>query len=115
GPAVTSAPTQNEKTKAWWTSINKIELSIPYSATKSAQPYLVNFWIVREDDQPAPDILRYSVNSWRYGTATVNGVKALVAAMDSDNNAIFDKNDMWSVMGAAEPNAEKAVLTITEA
>jgi thiol-disulfide isomerase/thioredoxin len=114
GPALSAMPTQNDKTKAWWTSINKVELSIPYPGG-AAQPYLVNVWIVRDDGQPAPDVLRYSVGSWRYGTATVNGQAALVAAMDSDNNAVFDAKDMWSVVGADEPKAANAVLTIDEA
>jgi thiol-disulfide isomerase/thioredoxin len=115
GAPLTGAPAQNAKTKAWWTSINKIELSVPYAASKRTEPYLVNFWIVREDSAAAPDVLRYSVGSWRYGTATVNGVDALVAAMDADNDALFGKDDMWSILGAAEPKAEQAVLSINEA
>ncbi len=35
--------------------------------------------------------------------------------MDADNNAVFDKNDMWSVLQASAPDAAKAVLSITEA
>jgi hypothetical protein len=46
---------------------------------------------------------------------SVNGIDALVAVMDADNNALFTKDDMWSAMAASEPNAPKAVLTITEA
>jgi thiol-disulfide isomerase/thioredoxin len=114
GPAITAAPAQNEKTKAWWSSFNKIELSVPYSATV-VEPYLVNFWIVRDADAPAPDILRYSVGSWRAGSTTVNGVPALVAAMDSDNDALFGKNDSWSVLETSAPDAAKAVLSHTEA
>jgi thiol-disulfide isomerase/thioredoxin len=81
----------------------------------STEPYLVNFWIVREDGAAAPDLLRYSVASWRYGTATVNGVDALIAVMDSDNNAIFANGDNWSVIAASVPDAPKAVLSIGEA
>jgi thiol-disulfide isomerase/thioredoxin len=114
GAGLTAKPTQNEKTKAWWSSISKVELSIPYSNTKATENYFVNFWIVRDDEAPAPDIMRYSVGSWRYGTATINGAKALVAAMD-DNNAIWDKDDMWSVIEASAPDAEKNVLSINEA
>ena len=114
GPALTATPTQNDKTKAWWTSINAIELSVPYGGGV-IERYMVNAWIVREDGAPAPDVVRYSVRSWRQGTVTVNGVAALVAVMDSDNNALFDKTDTWSAMAASEPNAARAVLNINEA
>jgi thiol-disulfide isomerase/thioredoxin len=114
GPAIIAAPSQNEKTKAWWTSFNKIELSIPYPANERPEPYLVNFWIVRDGDNP-PDVIRYSVGSWRYGTATIGGAKALVAAMDADNDAVFGKGDYWSVLEASAADAEKNVLSHTEA
>jgi thiol-disulfide isomerase/thioredoxin len=114
GPPLVAAPAQNEKTRAWWSSINKVELTIPYGPGRS-QPYLVNFWVVREDSTATPDVIRYSVGSWRQGSVTVNGVSALVAAMDGDNNAIFDKSDMWSVLPADAPDAEKNVLSIGEA
>ena len=114
GPALTATPSQNEKTKAWWTSINKVELSVPYAAGVT-EPFLVNFWIVREDGAAPPDILRFSRGSWRTGKTTINGVPALVAAMDSDNNAIFDKADYWSVLEASATDAPKAVLSIAEA
>jgi thiol-disulfide isomerase/thioredoxin len=114
GPALTATPTQREKTLDWWSSMSNVELSVPYSTTKTTENYFVNFWIVRPNDAPAPDILRFSTGSWRSGTVTINGVPALVAAMD-DNNAIFDKNDMWSVIDASAPDAPKAVLSIGEA
>ncbi|MEO7998995.1 MAG: thioredoxin family protein, partial [Gemmatimonadaceae bacterium] len=115
GPALIATPAQNEKTKAWWSSINKVELSVAYGAKTNSQPYLVNFWSVREDSAAAPNVIRYSVNSWRSGTVTVNGVTALVAAMDGDNNGVFNKDDMWSVIPSSTPDAAKAVLTIDEA
>ena len=115
GPALTTTPAQNVKTKAWWSSINKVELSVAYGAKAPGQPYLVNFWSVREDSADAPNVIRYSVNSWRTGTVTVNGVTALVAAMDGDNNGIFNKDDMWCVIPTSAPDAAKAVLTIDEA
>jgi thiol-disulfide isomerase/thioredoxin len=113
GAPISATPTQNAKTKAWWSSFDKQEVSIPYSAAV-AEKYFVSFWIVREDEQPAPDILRFSNYSWRYGTATINGTPALVAAMD-DNNAVWNKDDMWSVIEASAPDAEKNVLSINEA
>jgi thiol-disulfide isomerase/thioredoxin len=114
GAALIATPTQNEKTRAWWSSFNKVTLLIPYSATVT-ESYLVNFWAVREDDAAAPDILRYSVGSWRSGAVTVNGIAGLIAMMDGNNDAMFAKGDMWSVLQASAPNAEKAVLSIAEA
>jgi thiol-disulfide isomerase/thioredoxin len=119
GPAVTAEPIQNEKTKAWWTSHKAIELSLPYAGGAQPEPYLVNFWSVRDDAagttaEPA-QVLRYSVGSWRSGSTTINGTNALVAAMDGDNNAIFDKADRWSVLEAGAPDAAKLVLSHAEA
>jgi len=114
GPALTAAPTQREKTLDWWSSISNVELSVPYSTTKVTENYFVNFWIVRPNDAPVPDLLRFSVGSWRSGSAKVNGVDVLVAAMD-DNDAMFTKDDMWSVIEASAPDAPKAVLSINEA
>jgi len=115
GPALTATPAQHEKTLDWWSSMSNVELSVPYSTTGATEPYFVNFWIVRPNDAPAPDILRFSVGSWRAGTARVNGIDALVAAMDGDNNAVFDKDDSWSVIEASAPDAAQAVLSYTEA
>jgi thiol-disulfide isomerase/thioredoxin len=119
GPAATAVPAQNEKTKAWWTSTKAIELPVRYASGDAAESYLVNFWSVREDTPGAPpepaSILRYSVGSWRAGVVTINGTEALVAAMDADNNAMFDKQDSWSVLEADAPDAARLVLSHTEA
>lgn len=114
GAALRATPTQNAKTKAWWSSMDKTELSIPYSSTGATEKYVTSFWIVRDDEAPTPDIMRFSVGSWRYGTTTINGTPALVAAMD-DNNAIWNKDDMWSVLEASAPDATTKVLSINEA
>lgn len=114
GAALTATPSQREKTLDWWSSISNVELSVPYSTTKATENYFVNFWIVRANDAPAPDLLRFSVGSWRQGSTKINGVDVLVAAMD-DNNAMFTKDDMWSVLEASAPDAAKAVLSIGEA
>lgn len=114
GAPLTATPTQREKTLDWWSSMSNVELTVPYAASKATEKYFVNFWIVRPNDGPVPDIMRFSVGSWRYGKANINGVDALVAAMD-DNNAVWDKEDMWSVVEAAAPDAEKNVLSINEA
>lgn len=114
GPPVIASPSQNAKTEAWWSSFNTVELSIRYGAPGNTEPYLVNFWAVRDGDT-APDVIRYSVGSWRYGTVTVDGTPALVAAMDANNDAMFDRFDRWSVLEASAPDAAKAVLSGAEA
>jgi thiol-disulfide isomerase/thioredoxin len=113
GPALVTTPTENEKTKAWWSSFAKTEVPVPYAGA-IVEPYLVSFWIVRET-KDAPNVVRYSVASWRAGKAVVDGVDALVAVMDANNDAVFDKTDMWSVLAATEPDAAKRVLSLSEA
>jgi thiol-disulfide isomerase/thioredoxin len=115
GPAAVAAPNQNEKTKAWWSSFNAIELRVRFPEPDHTEPYIVNFWIVREDAAPAPGIIRYSRGSWRSGTVTVNGVPALVAAMDANNDAMYGPGDSWSVLQASAKDASTAVLSIKEA
>jgi len=113
GDALTGTPTLNAKTGVWWTSINTIELPVQYGSGV-VEPFLVNVWLTREDSTPAPSLLRFSRGSWRAGSVTVNGVPALVAAMDADNNAVFDAADTWGVLAASLPKAAQAVLTTTE-
>ncbi len=115
GPAAVAVPTQNAKTKAWWSSFSAIELRVRFPEPERTEPYFVNFWVVREDAAPAPDVIRYSRGSWRSGTVTVNGVPALVAAMDGNNDALYGPGDSWSVIPAATKDAESAVLSIKEA
>jgi thiol-disulfide isomerase/thioredoxin len=113
GPALVTTPTLNEKTKAWWSSFSKTELQVPYGGA-AVEPYLVSFWIVR-GTKDAPNVVRFSVASWRAGKTVVDGVDALVAVMDANNDAVFDRTDMWSVLAATEPDAAKRVLSLTEA
>ena len=75
----------------------------------------MNFWIVREDGAPAPDLLRYSRGSWRSGSVMVNGIEALVAAMDGNNDAVYGPGDSWSAVQASMNGAPTAVLSIKEA
>src|ERR1700733_7605942 len=88
GPALSANVSINEKTKVSWSSFNGAELQIPY-ASGIVEPYMVSFWSVREGLE-APFMIRYSVSSWRSGKITVDGIEALVAVMDADNNAVFD-------------------------
>jgi len=112
GPPLIAIPSQNEKTKAWWSSFSHAELSIPYGNV--TEPYMADFWAVREGEE-TPAVIRYSVRSWRAGTVTVNGVQALVAMMDSNNDAMFTDRDTWSVLAASETDAPRRVLSIQEA
>ena len=114
GAPLSAEPSQNAKTRAWWTSISGVTLSVPYPALNTTEPYLVNFWSVRDDSGTTPDVIRYSTGSWRSGTVSVNGVRALVAVMD-DNDAIFDRRDMWSVIPASVDSADRKVLKLDEA
>ena len=113
GAALTTTPTIREKTGDAWSSFSRIELEVPYGggpADGATERYMINVWLVRQGDTP-PDALRFSVASWRGGTVTVRGVDALVAVMDANNDAVFDRKDMWSVLEASAPDAEKRVLS----
>jgi thiol-disulfide isomerase/thioredoxin len=112
-PHIGAALSQNEKTKAWWSSINLVKIDVDYG-DGVVEPYTVNFWSVREGDA-TPKIIRYSVASWRSGKVHIDGIDALVAVMDGNNDAIFNSRDTWSVLSAAEPDADRRVLSHTEA
>jgi thioredoxin 1 len=113
GAPLTAVPSLNEKTKAVWSSFNGAELRVPYQ-DGIVEPYLVNFWAVR-DGEDAPNVIRYSVGSWRSGRISIDGVEALAAVMDSDNDAVFTSKDKWSVLAASAPDAPKRVLSSKEA
>jgi thiol-disulfide isomerase/thioredoxin len=113
GPALIANPSMKEKTEAWWSTFTGVEISIPYGAG-IVEPYMVDFWAVREAEA-VPDIIRYSVRSWRSGKVSVDGIEALVAVMDSDNDAMFNAKDKWSVLAASEKDAARRVLSIQEA
>lgn len=115
GPAEEATPSQNAKTRDWWSSFSNIEFEVPFPAPEHTQPYFVNFWIVREDQAAPPDVIRYSRGSWRSGRVTVKGIDALVAAMDGNNDAVYGPGDSWSVLQASAEEAEKNVLSIKEA
>jgi len=118
GPVLTAEPSVREKTFDTWSSFSGITLQVPYGAPGAAEivePYQVSVWVVRPKDGPVPDILRYSVNSWRTGRTAVKGIDALVAMMDGNNDAVFDAQDYWSVLEASAPDAPKKVLSFNEA
>jgi thiol-disulfide isomerase/thioredoxin len=113
GPPLIARPSMDEKTKDWRCSFGGAEMSIPYRSGV-VEPYMVEFWAVR-DGEEAPDIMRYSVSSWRSGTVRIDGVEALVAVMDSNNDAVFDARDNWSILAASETDASRRVLSWEEA
>jgi hypothetical protein len=75
---------------------------------------MVNFWTVREGAE-TPNVIRYSVASWRSGTVTVEGIEVLVSAMDANNDAVFNDKDKWSILAATEQDAARRVLSLQEA
>ena len=113
GARFEAVPSQNERTGDWWSSFSDIRLEIPYAGGVT-EPFLVNAWIVR-DGETLPEVMRYSRRSWRAGAVEIDGVPALVAVMDADNDAVFTGKDTWSVLEAGAPGAEQAVLSIAEA
>jgi thiol-disulfide isomerase/thioredoxin len=113
GPPLIAKPSLNDKTKAWWSTFNGAEVSASYG-NGVVEPYMASFWAVREGED-TPNLIRYSVRSWRSGTVKVDGIDALVAVMDADNDAVFTSKDQWSVLAAAEKDAPKRVLSISEA
>ena len=113
GPALMANVTLNERTKAWWSSFTGAEMSIPYGAGV-VEPYMADLWAVRSGEE-APDTIRYSVRSWRSGTVKVEGIEALVAVMDANNDAMFNASDEWSILAASEKDAPKRVLSFREA
>jgi hypothetical protein len=113
GLPLAASVTQNEKTKAWRSNFRIAEFSIPYGHGVM-EPYAVGFWAVREAER-APDVIRYSVSSCRIGNVRVGEIEALVAAMDSNNDAVFDARDHWSALAASEKGAAQRVLSYQEA
>lgn len=116
GPPALADRQQNEKTGDMWYRFNEIELRVLFPEPERTEPFDVNFWMVQRADESAPDsIIRYSRRSWRSGSVTVNGVEAMVAAFDGNNDAVFGPQDAWSVVEASMPEADKEVLNHREA
>jgi thiol-disulfide isomerase/thioredoxin len=107
---------QEEKTGDVWYSFGGVELRVRFPGPERTEPFVVDFWFVHRADEAAPDtLIRYSRRSWRSGSVTLNGVTALVAAMDGNNDALYGPGDSWSVVEASMPEASKHVLSWREA
>jgi thiol-disulfide isomerase/thioredoxin len=116
GPPALATLEPNERTGDVWYRFLEIELRVRFSEPERTEPFDVTLWMVQRADEPAPDsIIRYSRRSWRSGTVTVNGVPALVAAMDGNNDALFAPGDSWSVVETSMSEASKYVLSWREA
>jgi thiol-disulfide isomerase/thioredoxin len=116
GPPAVAAVSQNERTGDVWYSFADIELRVRFPEPERTEPFVVNFWMVHGADEAEPDsVIRYSRRSWRSGSVTIDGVPALVAAMDGNNDALFGAGDAWSVVEASMPEASRRVLSYEEA
>jgi len=116
GPPAVVTMARNERTGDLWYRFEGIELRVRFQEPERMEPFDVNFWMVQQADESAPDsIIRYSRRSWRSGSVTVNGVEALVAAFDGNNDALYGPGDSWSAVEASMPEADKQVLGWQEA
>jgi thiol-disulfide isomerase/thioredoxin len=116
GPPAVATVDRNERTGDVWYRFVEIALRVRFLEPDRTEPFDVTFWLVHGADEPAPDsIIRYSRRSWRSGTVTINGVPALVAAMDGNNDALYGPGDSWSVVEASMPEASTQVLGWKEA
>lgn len=116
GPPTPARVQRREKTGDVSYTFEGIDLHVRFPDPERTQPFGVNFWLVHRGDAPEPDtIIRYSRSSWRSGSVTVDGVPALVVAMDGNNDALFGPGDDWSVVEASMPEASERVLSLDEA
>jgi thiol-disulfide isomerase/thioredoxin len=111
GPPAPAILSRNEETGNLTIRFNEIELRVRFPEPERTEPYVVGFWMFHSAANPEPDsFIRYSGGSWRAGSVTVNGVPALVAAMDKNNDALYGPGDDWGVAEASMPEASKYVL-----
>jgi thiol-disulfide isomerase/thioredoxin len=116
GPPTVATLERREKTGDLWHSFADIELRVRFPEPERTEPFIVNFWFVHRADDAVPDtLIRYSHRSWRSGSVTIDGVPALVAAMDGNNDALYGADDSWSIVEASLPEASKLVLSYREA
>lgn len=111
GPPAPAILHRNDETGNARIVFEGIELRVRFPEPERTEPFVVNFWYIHSATNPEPDsFIRYSGASWRSGSATVNGVPALVAAMDKNNDALYGPGDDWGVVEASMPEASKYVL-----
>jgi thiol-disulfide isomerase/thioredoxin len=116
GPPAVARIDSNEKSGSVGYFFDGVELLVQFGEPEHTHPFDVRFWLVHQAEEPEPEsFIRYSRTSWRSGSVTVNGVPALVAAMDMNNDALYGPGDSWSVVEASMPEASKHVLGWKEA
>jgi thiol-disulfide isomerase/thioredoxin len=116
GPPTLAALHPNDKTGDVRHHFTGIELRVRFEEPERTEPFAVNFWFVTHADETEPDsVIRFTRLSWRTGSVAINGVTALVAAMDGNNDALYGPGDSWSVVEASMPEASRHVLSWREA
>lgn len=93
-----------------------IELLVHLPEPERTEPFVAEFWYLNSPAKPEPDsFIQYVINPfWRSGSVTVNGVPALVAAFDRNNDGLYGPEDFWTVVEASMPEASKHVLSWQE-
>jgi thiol-disulfide isomerase/thioredoxin len=116
GPPAVATLERAEKTGDLRHSFGDIELPVRFSEPERTVPFGTSFWFVQSPEAAAPDtIIRYTNRSWRSGSVTINGVPALVMALDASKDALYGPGDSWSVVEASMPEASRHVLSWREA
>jgi thiol-disulfide isomerase/thioredoxin len=116
GPPAAATLYRNERTGDLRSVFEGIELRVRFPELERTEPFVVDFWFVHQAEELEPEsFIRYSRRSWRSGSVVVDGVPALVAAMDGNNDALYGPGDSWSVVEASMPEANKNVLSHREA
>lgn len=96
-------------------SFSEIVLRVRFPEPERTEPFDVRFWMFYGTDNQEPDsFIRYSGGSWRSGSVTINGIPALVMAMDRNNDALYGPGDDWGVVEASMPDASKQILSWRE-
>jgi thiol-disulfide isomerase/thioredoxin len=112
GPPAVATLERNEETGNLRIGFRGIELRVHFPEPERTEPYAVSFWMFHWAANPEPDdFIRYSGDSWRSGSFTVNGVPALVAAMDRNNDALYGPGDNWGIVEASMPEASRYVMS----
>jgi thiol-disulfide isomerase/thioredoxin len=113
GPPALATVHRNEETGNVRIRFEGIELRVRFPEPERTEPFVIVFWLFHWAGYPEPDsFIRYSGESWRTGSVTVNGVPALVAAMDKNNDAVYGPGDDWGVVEASMPDASKYVMSV---
>jgi thiol-disulfide isomerase/thioredoxin len=116
GPPTLAALHPNDKTGDVRHRFTGIELRVRFEEPERTEPFAVTFWFVTHAEETEPDsVIRFTRLSWRSGSVTINGVSALVAAMDGNNDALYGPGDSWSVVEVSLPEATEHVLSWREA